>query len=129
MTNLTNQHFATAIVFGIYETIDSRHAEHLRKAATLCDILYVAVSCDEEVAALFGNSRTPVETRMKTVEAFCAHEGINARIIKQTLPWDAFLAGNTIDAYILTTSQYQRFGQELERIIQTARISSVIETI
>lgn len=114
----TRKRYKTGMVFGIYDTIEDRHAKILIQAKMLCDSVLVAVSSDEEIFALTRKKATmPLATRAKNVVDFCNREGIPARVLAVPGKYPAdIVKNNIVDAYILSSSQYERFGPILERV-------------
>jgi phosphopantetheine adenylyltransferase len=114
----TRKRYKTGMVFGIYDTIEDRHAKILIQAAMLCDSVLVAVSSDEEIFALTRKKASmPLAERAKRVADFCNREGIPARVLAVSGKYPAdIVKNNIVDAYILSSSQYERFGPILERV-------------
>ena len=110
--------YKTGMVFGVYDVIEDRHAKLLLQANMLCDNVLVAVSSDEELFLLTKKPSTmPLSQRAQNVREYCNREKILATIIAipGKHPSD-IVREHPVDAYILSTSQYERFGKELETL-------------
>ena len=119
------------MVFGIYNILEERHKILILKASKLCEILFVAVSSDEEVQTLFGKpSELKLEQRKSNVLHFLQESSIDAKIIGEPnlSPMDVCVK-HPPNSYILSESQYERFGKELKNIIEKNKIDAVIEIV
>jgi phosphopantetheine adenylyltransferase len=123
--------YKTGMVFGVYDVIEDRHAKLLEQAAMLCETVLVAVSSDEELFALTRKpSHMPLAQRAANVQNFCTRSGISARIIAPAGKYPAdIVKNNLVDAYILSASQYERFGPILERVKAEQHFLSKIITV
>ena len=123
--------YKSGMVFGVYSKIETRHALLLKNAFELCDFLYVVVSSDKEVESLYGQTpKLSLVYREAIISEFCRKEFIKSKVLAdQNMTPADFLLKHPVDAFILSNSQYERFGKELNDILKINSIKSMVEVV
>lgn len=119
------------MIFGIYDSILPYHEALLAEARKQCTLLLIAVSSDEETTGLKrGVEIFSFAERTARIRKYCSQHNIRAEIVggRTQSPQHVVLAYKP-DVFILSTSQHERFGEELHNLIEKNHLRSRIVVV